>query len=529
MNKTNGHVYLVSNKLYPENVFKLGMSKNIEQRLRSYGKDRKVHRLTEVPDCALMEKKLLSVFSEKFEVFRGKETFKGELDKMLKIFDQVCSPKKERQWKKYLPNWKETWTGKGTDKRPTLESITRKPNAHIDLRYFPLHLEGYIKGNEKVVIIAAHCDSMQIHRIGALCFLKSDTLGMAARSVNPKFATIVDLGHADVHFVVLEKNLPGDWVFCVARNWDECIAFRGKYYGGTDKKELLTPRGHGDNFWQNVECFGEDTEADEGLYEMMGRGHVFIFKDVTETVTRYLVNDLTDCYCAWMRNFSMELFTRDRRRTEFLTSPREPLSSIKRALHTMEVQRIISKMARPSTKFQYGVEVFGADLEIFPETEEQLESYAKWGKNFNSDDGYSYNYEFPDFILSLCVYAVFSWDWDCDVGGGVEIPGLPVNFDEPNPWSLEKTKKHTDIHDINHKFPGNVLLFHSREALIDIIVHCKDGPIYIVLFDPMKNKPIGEEYTMPPMKNFARAIHFVDITKISSEYLCSVFRGETNV
>lgn len=525
MNKTNGHVYLVSNKLYPENVFKLGMSKNIEQRLRSYGKDRKVHRLTEVPDCAMMEKKLLSVFSEKFEVFRGKETFKGKLDKMLKIFDQVCSPKKERQRKKYLPNYRSTWMDDGTDEKPMLGRVTRRRLAHIDLRHFPLHLESYIKGNEKVVVIADHRDNIEIHRIGELCFLKSDTLGLAVRAVNPSLDTIIDLGYIDVHFVVLEKNLPGDWVLCGAKSWEQCIAFRSKYIP-VDKGEFLKPRFSRD-YWCDVERFGEyDEGMDEELREMMQKSHILYVHETEEMVVRYLLNDLAVCYSIWgrMGKFSMEIFARNRNKKEIARSPRESMSSIERALHVINVQQIISETAKPSKNFQYGVEIFGIDLEILPETEEQLKSYTKWGKSFETDR--NYGREIPKFIVSTCVYALFSCSYDLE---GNETLGFPIKFcGDPNPWALEKTKKSSDIHNINHSFPG---FFEGEEytILIDIIVHCKDGPIYIVLFDSRKGKADKEEYKLPPVKNFAKAVHFVDVTKISSEYLCSVFRGETNV
>lgn len=524
MDKTNGHVYLVSNKLYPENVFKLGMSKNVEQRLRSYGKDRKVHRLTEVPDCVSTEKKLISLFSEKFEVFRGKETFKGELDKMLKIFDQVCSPKKERQReKKYLPNWRSTWMEEGTDKKPGLGRVTRRRLAHIDLREFPLHLECHIKGNEKVVVIADSADNVQIHRIGELCFLKSDTLGMAVRGINPTLGTIIDLGYVDVHFVVLEKNLPGDWVLCGAKSWEQCIAFRSKYIPA-DKGEFLAPRWFRDNFWEDVERFGDDEGMDEGLRKMMKKSSILYEEETGEMVAGYLLDDLAVC-CSiwtWMGKFSMEIFTRNRSKKEFVRSPREPLSSIERALHVINIQQIISETAKPSKNFQYGVEIFGIDLEILPETEEQLKRYTKWGKSFES--GRNYGRKIPEFIVSTRVYALFSWQYDLE---GNVTPGSPIKFcGEPNPWSLEKTKKSSDIHNINHSFPGFLATAGYYTIFVDIVIHCKDGPIYIVLFDPRKRNPITGGYKLPPVKNFAKAVHFVDVTKISSEYLSSIFREE---
>ncbi|AVR52742.1 hypothetical protein MarSH_037 [Marseillevirus Shanghai 1] len=513
------------------------MSKNVEQRLRSYGKDRKVHRLTEVPDCVSTEKKLISLFSEKFEVFRGKETFKGELDKMLKIFDQVCSPKKERQRKRYLPNRRSTWMEEGTDKKPGLGRVTRRRLAHIDLREFPLHLECHIKGNEKVVVIADSADNVQIHRIGELCFLKSDTLGMAVRGINPTLGTIIDLGYVDVHFVVLEKNLPGDWVLCNAESWEQCIAFRSKYIPA-DKGDFLSPS-LSQNPWRDAERFGNDEGMDEELRKMMRNSSISYDHETREMVSKYLLNDLEVC-CSiwtWIGKFSMKIFTRNRSKKEFVRSPREPLSSIERALHVINIQQIISETAKPSKNFQYGVEIFGIDLEILPETEEQLKSYTKWGKSFGGDDGSDNESDdgsdgyhergIPEFIVSTRVYALFSWRYDLEENG---TPGSPIKFcGEPNPWSLEKTKKSSDIHNINHSFPGFLATAGYYTIFVDIVIHCKDGPIYIVLFDPRKRNPIAGEYKLPQVKNFAKAVHFVDVTRISSEYLCSVFRGETSV
>ncbi|AHC55082.1 hypothetical protein D1R32_gp365 [Tunisvirus fontaine2] len=531
MNK-NGHVYIVSNKLYPENVFKLGMSKNIEQRLRSYGKDRKVHRLTEVPDCVSTEKKLLSVFSESFELFRGKETFKGNLDKMLKIFDRVCSPpKKERQWKKYLPNDRHTWMGKNTDEIPTLENYTRRRIAHVDLRDFPFHLEQHIKGNEKVVVIADTCDNLKIHRIGDLCFLKSDTLGMVARSVNPALGIIIDLGYIDVHFVVLEKNLPGDWILCIAEIWEQSIVFRSKRIPA-DKGDFLTPSLGGGGFWRDVECFGSDTGMDEELREKMENAHLGHHPKTLSSVRRYLVNDLFECYSIWSftDSFSMELFTRNRSKKEFVCLPREPLSSIKRALCVREILSWISRTSSPSKRFSYGMKLFGVDIEILPETDEQLSSYTKWERYFSEDEDSDFeDGKIPNFIISECVYACFSWreelDWKTD---RKEVIVFPVTFcDEPNPWSLEKTKKASDIHDINHKFPGYTWSESCETViLIDIIIHCKDGPIYIILFDSRKDGAGTKKYRLPPVKNIAKAVYFVDVAKMSFEYLSSVFQAK---
>lgn len=85
-----GHVYLVSRPCFAPDVYKVGMSVNVEKRLEHYGKSRTVHCLCSVPDCRKTEEEILSFFSEKFELVDGKETFRGSLDKMKREFSRIC-------------------------------------------------------------------------------------------------------------------------------------------------------------------------------------------------------------------------------------------------------------------------------------------------------------------------------------------------------------------------------------------------------------------------------------------------------
>lgn len=87
---TRGYVYLVTKPSFREGVCKIGMSRSVDKRLRSYGKKRTVHCLFEVSDCVSMEKQIISAFKEEFSLLEGKETFEGELEEMKKLFLAVC-------------------------------------------------------------------------------------------------------------------------------------------------------------------------------------------------------------------------------------------------------------------------------------------------------------------------------------------------------------------------------------------------------------------------------------------------------
>lgn len=85
-----GYVYLVTKPSFRGGVCKVGMSRSVDKRLKSYGKKSTVHCLFEVPDCVFMERQIISAFKEKFSLLEGKETFEGELGEMKKLFLAVC-------------------------------------------------------------------------------------------------------------------------------------------------------------------------------------------------------------------------------------------------------------------------------------------------------------------------------------------------------------------------------------------------------------------------------------------------------
>lgn len=85
-----GYVYLVTKPSFREGVCKVGMSRSVDKRLRSYGKKSVVHCLFEVPDCVSMERQIISVFKKEFSLLEGNETFEGDLEEMKKLFLAIC-------------------------------------------------------------------------------------------------------------------------------------------------------------------------------------------------------------------------------------------------------------------------------------------------------------------------------------------------------------------------------------------------------------------------------------------------------
>ncbi len=85
-----GYIYLVSRPRFAENVYKLGMSSSIHERLKTYGDKRFVHVVRRVDDRKKSERRLLELFSKEFELVDGRETFRGDLKKMKEIIECEC-------------------------------------------------------------------------------------------------------------------------------------------------------------------------------------------------------------------------------------------------------------------------------------------------------------------------------------------------------------------------------------------------------------------------------------------------------
>ncbi|AMQ10531.1 hypothetical protein [Brazilian marseillevirus] len=195
---TKGHVYIVSDKSYPKDVYKIGMSKDIQQKLRSYGKDRRIHKLAEVPDCTSMGKALLAAFSKSFKIFRGKKMFKGKLREMKETFEEVCFPEN-------YPS--EVLTQEGYDAGPVVEDArsSSKGEGHISL----LVGEGY---------------RTSIHRIGRFCFV--DNFGLIEDNEwllgDYHEHVAIDFLYKDAFFELL-GTFPGGGFMCLAQEWSRYV------------------------------------------------------------------------------------------------------------------------------------------------------------------------------------------------------------------------------------------------------------------------------------------------------------------
>jgi len=94
MEKTNGYLYLLQEPIdFGTKIHKVGQTqrRDAEKRISQYPKESKVHRYIEIDDAVKREKELLEQFSKHFVLARGKEYFKGDIKKMIKIFNDVCN------------------------------------------------------------------------------------------------------------------------------------------------------------------------------------------------------------------------------------------------------------------------------------------------------------------------------------------------------------------------------------------------------------------------------------------------------
>jgi hypothetical protein len=60
-----------------------------DNRIKSYGSDCKVHIKKDVSNVIECENKLKKAFCSKFKIVQGKETFRGDINEMIKVFKEV--------------------------------------------------------------------------------------------------------------------------------------------------------------------------------------------------------------------------------------------------------------------------------------------------------------------------------------------------------------------------------------------------------------------------------------------------------
>ncbi|AGV01539.1 putative conserved domain protein [Cannes 8 virus] len=490
-----GHVYILSNKKFPQNVYEIGGTENLASLLTQRSKNARFPKLTEVADAPAFESKLLDVFREKFEV-RGVKKFKGDISEMMKEFDSVCDKQKRQRAKKYLPNFRETWVTGGS-RRNALSSMIRKRVGYVWIEDPLFERFSGVSADDKVIIIGAHASDVEVHRIGPLCFMRSTNLGYSVRRARGKLATIVDLGHRDVHFEVLRCDMPGDWILCLAKKWSFCLALKPDYFGSFEKHEALKI-----NNPATYECFGEDSECDVEVSRCLSS---FGWMP-GDTMLEYLVDDLEACMEHWEERFSMEIFVKCRKHKETEEWKREPLSPIKRSYCADRIHDWITEFSIPSEKFEYGMKFFDIDFPLRVETETQRRDFDEWRKN----PGCRF---FPDFAISRHVYAACKTDnsrkWDG--------PSYPEKYGKYHPWALKRTKISKDILPLSHKNPCKMLFMMSCSfpVLMDIIIHCEKGPVFISLFD--SRKITGRScYETQHLKKISSAVYLVDVNDVLS-------------
>lgn len=290
---TKGHVYIVSNKLYPENVYKIGMSKNIKQRLQSYGKDRKIHKLAEVSDCMGIERTLIEIFSRKFKLFRGKETFEGNLEEMKEIFERICFPEKD-----------------------PFEVLRQK---NIGMRPFVDKQDIYpISDEEECHTSLLSMGPRDLYRIGQFCFVDNNGLVEANEWLlagNCRARVAVDLLYKDVFFEFLSP-LPEGGYMCLAKEWKEYIPSKKKLMVSIDDD-------------MRVDYFGKDKM--EGYDDEIKCVLENLQNSYPCELVKYLHEDILYCSHVFGKRFSIERYVKGKTLKEFVGSRKEPINVIKRA------------------------------------------------------------------------------------------------------------------------------------------------------------------------------------------------------
>lgn len=84
-------VYLLRHK--EMNVFKVGRSCNIESRVESYGGDWSLIKTFETDSCIYIENEILNIYRKHFKIWKGREYFVCDNDKIITQFDEICSNK----------------------------------------------------------------------------------------------------------------------------------------------------------------------------------------------------------------------------------------------------------------------------------------------------------------------------------------------------------------------------------------------------------------------------------------------------
>ncbi len=96
-----GIVYLIQPEEYiGTDIYKIGMStkKTLERPYKGYGSNHEIKIVKSVFNASFIEKELIKIFNDKFDLEKGREYFKGELNQMEKIFiDTILSKNKDNE------------------------------------------------------------------------------------------------------------------------------------------------------------------------------------------------------------------------------------------------------------------------------------------------------------------------------------------------------------------------------------------------------------------------------------------------
>lgn len=439
-----GHVYIVTNKLYPESVYKIGMSKNIKQRMRSYGKDRNIHKIAEVPDCLAAEKKLLDVFAKEFKLFRGKETFEGDISKMSKIFDDVCSPKPQTKRLRFLPTCRGTWLGfssEVSDPPPTLKGYVRKSVQHFEAGFhtlFPECFDELLGDNIKYCVISGDPKEPVNHRFGNFCLMKGNLFGKLVRNIRNK-CVIIDLGYADVYFRVLDADFLMDYIFCVAEEWPDCPLWRPIHRSTCDKRDFLEIEG------TNFATFGEQTQGDPQTLEMLSS---LVRSGDYKNLRRLIFSGMSSTLGCDGRFFNEQDYIKNLS----FSSGNKPIKE------AFCVEKLCEQMRCSEGKDC--VSLFGKSYEVLLETDEEKKNFKEWKKYGGDPQG-----------ISTIVRTMVEKE---------HMEFHETIFGTKNhPWSHERLMKMSTITESSHKSPPIGI---GSCINIDIVIHTPEGPVCVFLF-----------------------------------------------
>ncbi len=98
-NICNEYIYLVRERehvVLQNNIYTVGKTKqNGIKRLNNYSSGSELILQLKVPNCDIMEKKIIASFKEKYEIFEGRETFIGNVESMKEDIWYLCINEKE--------------------------------------------------------------------------------------------------------------------------------------------------------------------------------------------------------------------------------------------------------------------------------------------------------------------------------------------------------------------------------------------------------------------------------------------------